>query len=308
MGLRWSDRRLLEGRHNESAVSDPTASPLSPEETPGPDEQPPGEGPRSEEDGSSFDVKLEQYAGPIDLLLDLIRKQKINIYDIPIAKITSQYLDYLRQAKELNIDLGGEFVFMAATLIQIKSKMLLPHDPTLPEAEQEDPREQLVQQLLEHEKFIQAAQMLQQKRLVEENVWSNPPLEAFLDEADEPGLAVSVFDLVNSFQSVLERAKNRPRFDVPGGDVSVESRIEYLKNLLRGEDGPVVLREVFERQPTRRAMIATLLAVLEMVRMQAIILRQDELFGEIVVRKHKMFDVVFSGEQPLLAVEAEYSE
>ena len=93
---------------------------------------------------------------------------------------------------------------------------------------------------------------------------------------------------------MLERAKNRPRFDVPGGDVSVESRIEYLKNLLRGEDKPVVLREVFERQPSRRAMIATLLAVLEMVRMQAIILRQDKLFGEIVARKHKMFDVVFS--------------
>ncbi len=289
-------------------MSDPTVSPTPSERVPGPDEQPLAEVPESAEDGASFDVQLEQYAGPLDLLLDLIRKQKINIQDIPIAKITKQYLDYLRNAKELNIDLGGEFVFMAATLIQIKSKMLLPHDPTLPEAEQEDPREQLVQQLLEHEKFVQAAQMLRQKRLVEENVWSNPPLEAFLDEADEPGLAVSVFDLVSTFQGVLERAKNRPRFDVPGGDVSVESRIEYLKNLLRGEDKPVLLKEVFDRQPSRRAMMATLLAVLEMVRMQAIVLRQDELFGEIVVRKHKMFDVVFSSDEPLLAVEAEYSE
>ena len=289
-------------------MSDPTVSPTPRERVPGPDEQPPAQVPESTADGASFDVQLEQYAGPLDLLLDLIRKQKINIHDIPIAKITNQYLDYLRNAKELNIDLGGEFVFMAASLIQIKSKMLLPHNPTLPEAEEEDPREQLVQQLLEHEKFIQAAQMLRQKRLVEENVWSNPPLEAFLDEADEPGLAVSVFDLVNTFQGVLERAKNQPRFDVPGGDVSVESRIEYLKNLLRGEEKPVVLREVFERQPSRRAMIATLLAVLEMVRMQAIILRQDELFGEIVARKHKMFDVVFSSDQPLLAVEAEYSD
>ena len=287
-------------------MSDPTISPTPPEGIPGPDEQPPAQVPESTEDRASFDVKLEQYAGPLDLLLDLIRKQKINIQDIPIAKITNQYLEYLRNAKELNIDLGGEFVFMAASLIQIKSKMLLPHDPTLPEAEQEDPREQLVQQLLEHEKFVQAAQMLQQKRLVEENVWSNPPLGAFLDEADEPGLAVSVFDLVNTFQGVLERAKNRPRFDVPGGDVSVQSRIEYLKNLLRGEDKPVLLREVFERQPSRRAMMATLLAVLEMVRMQAIVLRQDELFGEIVARKHKMFDVVFSSDEPLLAVEAEY--
>ena len=147
-------------------MSDPTVSRSSLEGIPGPDEQPRAEGPRSAEDGCSFDVKLEQYAGPLDLLLDLIRRQKINIHDIPIAKITKQYLDYLRNAKELNVDLGGEFVFMAATLIQIKSKMLLPHDPTLPEAEQEDPREQLIQQLLEHEKFVQAAQMLQQKRLV----------------------------------------------------------------------------------------------------------------------------------------------
>lgn len=287
-------------------MSDSTVSPSSPEQLLEPKKGPVGNQAEEVEAGSSFDVILEKYAGPLDLLLDLIRRQQVNIHDIPVAKITNQYLDYLRSAKELNIDLGGEFVFMAATLIQIKSKMLLPHDSSLPVAEQEDPRKQLVQQLLEHEKFVQAAQMLRQKRLVEENVWSNPPLAGFLDEADEQGLAVSVFDLVSSFQSVLERAKNRPHFDVPGEDVSVESRIEYLKNLLRGKDKPVVLREIFEQQPTRRAMLATLLAVLEMVRMQAIILRQDELFGEILARKHKMFDVVFGGDRPLSGIESEY--
>lgn len=260
------------------------------------------------QDDSVFRVHLENYEGPVGLLLDLIRRHKIDIYDIPIAQITDQYLDFLRRADELNINLGGEFVFMAATLIQIKSKMLLPRDPTIPEHQLEDPREELVQKLVEHETFKQASQMLREKRLVEESTWSNPPLQAFVEEDEDPGLAVSVFDLVKTFQDVLERAKNRPSYEVPGGDVSVESRIAYLKNLLLSEDEPVLLREVFERQPSRRALVATFLAVLEMVRMQAILLRQNKLFDEIVIRKHKMFDLVFSSDQPLLAAEGDYQE
>jgi segregation and condensation protein A len=257
---------------------------------------------------SSLRVQLDKYEGPLDLLLDLIRSQKINIYDIPIAQITSQYLDYLRQAESLNIDLGGEFVFMAATLIHIKSRMLLPKDPTLPDDEQEDPRQELVHRLLEHEKFLQAAQMLREKRVVEENVWSNPQLQAFLDEEEDPGFAVTVFDLVKTFEKVLERYKNRPTYQVGAEDVSVRSRIEYLRNRLLSEDEPLVLREVFESQPSRRALLATFLAVLEMVRMQAILLRQSQAFGEIQIRKHKMFDVVFSTDEPLLVAEGEYQE
>ena len=254
---------------------------------------------------SDFTIQIERYEGPLDLLLDLIRKHKLDIFDIPIARITDQYLDYVRRADELNVDLGGEFVFMAATLIQIKSKMLLPKDPTIPEEQQEDPREELMQRLIEYDTFKQASQMLLQKRVVEENTWSNPPLEAFLDEGEDPGLAVSVFDLVRTFQDVLERAKNRPRFDVPDDDVSVENRIAYVKNMLLSEGRAIPLRGVFERQPHRRALIATFLAVLEMVRMQAVVLRQDKLFGEIVIRKHKMFDVVFSGDRLQPALEGE---
>ncbi len=261
-----------------------------------------------EQGNSPLRVQLEKYEGPLDLLLDLIRSQKINIYDIPIAQITSQYLEYLRKAEELNIDLGGDFVFMAATLIHIKSKTLLPKDPTLPEEEQEDPRDELVQRLLEHEKYLQAAQMLREKRVVEENVWSNPPLQAFLDEEEDPGFAVTVFDLVKTFEKVVERYKNRPTYQVGGEDVSVRSRIEYLRNRLLGDDGPLSLLEVFERQPNRRSLLATFLAVLEMVRMQAIVLRQTEDFGEIQIRKHKMFDVVFSTEEPMLVAEGEYQE
>jgi segregation and condensation protein A len=257
-------------------------------------------------DASPLNVRLEQYQGPLDLLLDLIRRQQINIYDIPIARITAQYLHYLHQAEELNVDLGGEFVFMAATLIQIKSKMLLPADPVLPGESPEDPRAELVNRLLEHERFKDAAQMLHQKQMIEENVWSNPQISSFLDENEEPGLAVSIIDLVRTFEQVLERAKNRPLFEVAGEDVTVAQQIRYLKNLLRSTEEPVVLQEIFEQQVGRRPLITLFLAVLELVRMQAVILRQKEVFGEILMRKHKMFDLVFESEEPIVAVDEEY--
>ncbi len=256
-----------------------------------------------------LDVNLPVYHGPLDLLLDLVRKHKLDVFDLPIARITEQYLAYLKTAEKLSIDLGGDFVFMASTLIHIKSKMLLPKDPTVPEEEQEDPRNELVRQLLDHEKFVQAAQMLRQKREVEENVWSNPPVDAFADDGDdEPGLAVSVFDLVNTFEKVLTRFKSRPTYEVSEEEVSVASRIEFLKNVLVSVDEPIKLEEVFEKQPGVRALVATFLAVLEMVRMQAILLTQDQIFGSIVVRKHKMFDTVFSGDMPISAADAEYSD
>ena len=257
-------------------------------------------------DPSPLDVKLPQYDGPLDLLLDLIRKHKGNIYDIPIAQITEQYLDYIRRAEELNIELGGDFVFMASTLILIKSKMLLPKDPTVPEAEQEDPRDELVQQLLDREKFLSAAEMLREKRLVEESVWSNPPPQTYDDGDDGPGLTVGIFDLVKTFETVVERFKNRPTYEVTEEEVSVASRIEFMKNLLLSQERAVSLQEVFERQPSVRSLVATFLAVLEMVKMQAIVLRQTELFGSILVRKHKMFDTVFSDQGPITGPDAEY--
>src|SRR5690242_14616108 len=147
--------------------------------------------------GHPYRIQLENYEGPLDLLLDLIRKQEIDIYDIPIARITSQYLDYLHADLErLDTELAGEFLLMAATLIHIKSKMLLPPDPTLGPEEQTDPRAELVLQLLEHEKFKNAAQMLHQKQTVQSAMWSAPVLQSFLSPEDEPGLAVTLFELV----------------------------------------------------------------------------------------------------------------
>src|ERR1700738_2614860 len=135
---------------------------------------------------SPLNFHLEQYDGPLDLLLDLIRKQQINIYDIPIASITQQYLEYMQRALELDIELSAEFIYMAATLIHIKSRMLLPKDPELEKMSgEEDPRQELVDRLLEHERFKNAAEMLQQKRLVEEAIWSNPQIKAFVSEDDD---------------------------------------------------------------------------------------------------------------------------
>jgi segregation and condensation protein A len=259
---------------------------------------------------SPLDVHLEKYQGPVDLLLDLIRKQQIDIRDIPIATITNQYLEYLEKAREMDIDLGSEFVLMAATLIHIKSKMLLPRDPVL-EAEKEDgddPRQELVERLLEHERFKNAAEMLQQKRMIEENVWSNPQIKAFLSADEDPGLAITLFDLVKAFGEVLERAKNRPVYEVENSEVTVSDMIRYLRDRFVevGEDKPVFILRIFEQQTSRRSMIALFLAVLEMVRMQAVVVAQKDLFGEIALQRHSRFAEVFTSDQPMAAIEKDY--
>jgi len=256
-----------------------------------------------------LDIHLEQYEGPLDLLLDLIRKQQIDIKDIPIATITSQYLEYMEKAREMDIDLGAEFVYMAATLIHIKSKMLLPRDPALgPDAEQaEDPRQELVDRLLEHERFKNAAEMLQQKRMIEENVWSNPQIKAFAGEDEDPGLAITLFDLVKAFGEVLDRAKLRPVYEVEAADVSVPDMMRDLRDrFLAAPDQPIFILRVLAEQRSRRAMVALFLAVLEMVRMQAVEVTQKDLFGEIALRRHRNFDAVFANEQPIAAIEQDY--
>jgi len=259
---------------------------------------------------SPLNIHLEHYEGPLDLLLDLIRKQQVDIKDIPIATITAQYLAYMEKAREMDIDLGAEFVYMAATLIHIKSRMLLPRDPALAGAEdgEDDPRQELVKRLLEHERFKNAAEMLQQKRIIEENVWSNPQVKAFAGEDDDPGLAITLFDLVKAFGELLERAKTRPVYEVESGDVTVADMIRYLKEKFQesGPDQPVFILRIFEQQRTRRAMIALFLAVLEMVRMQAVMVTQKDLFGEIALLRHTHFDAVFAGGQPIAAIENDY--
>lgn len=257
----------------------------------------------------TFVVNLEQYEGPLDALLDLIKTQRLDILDIPVARLTEQYLESLRRAVSLNVELNAEFVLMAATLIHIKSKVLLPTPPTVDEDARPDPREDLVNLLLEREKFMQAAHMLGEKREIEENVWTAVAAESVDDDDDTPELQVSLFDLVQTFGEVLERLESQPVVEMTGEPVSVASRILYLKNLLQSDDRPVRLREVLLRQRVPRAVIATFLALLEMVRAQAIEIRQGELFGEIMIQKHGNFDQAFrSGELlPASDSELEYS-
>ncbi|MDQ6704924.1 MAG: segregation/condensation protein A [Acidobacteriota bacterium] len=258
---------------------------------------------------SPLNFHLDRYDGPLDLLLDLIRKQQIDIRDIPIAAITSQYLAYLEKAREMDMDIGAEFVFMAATLIHIKSKMLLPSDPELKTGDaSDDPRQELVERLLEHQKFKNAAEMLQQKRMLEENVWSNPQMKAFIAEEEDPGLAITLFDLVKAFGDVLERVKTRPVYEVMNEDVTVQDMVMHLRSLLQnaGPDKPVFILQVLERQRSRRAMICLFLAVLELVKMQAVEICQKDLFGEIALMKYENFDAAIGSGESIPAIEEEY--
>ncbi|HKD80465.1 MAG TPA: segregation/condensation protein A [Candidatus Angelobacter sp.] len=233
------------------------------------------------------------YDGPLDLLLDLVRKQDIDIYDIPIARITAQYLVYVENLKQLDVDIAAEFIYMASLLIHIKSKMLLPRDPDAPLGEQEDPREELVQRLLEHEKFKNAAQMLLQKQQIEDAVVSNPSLKEFKDaEGTEPELAADVVDLVRTFQQILERARSRPILQVDEETVTVGQMIEYFRRRLLMEDRPIRLKRLLQHITSRHALISSFLALLELVRLQAILLRQEKVFGEVLIKKHPMFDAV----------------
>ena len=258
---------------------------------------------------SPLNFHLEHYEGPLDLLLDLIRKQQINIYDIPIASNTSQYMEYIEKAAALDMELGSEFVYMAATLIHIKSKMLLPTDPELLKiSPEDDPRQELVERLIEHEKYKNAAEMLQQKRIIEEAAWSNPQMQSFIDQEENPGLSVTLFDLVKTFQTILERAKNRPTYEIDKESVTVQDMIRYLRAMLEqvGRNESISAVELFERQNSMRAMLCLFLAILELVKRQAVLLTQTDAFGEIAIKRSDSFDDAFS-EQIIEAAEEEYS-
>src|SRR5438132_3644414 len=235
------------------------------------------------------------YEGPLDLLLDLIRKQDIDIYDIPIARITAQYLAYVEKLRELDVNIAADFIYMAAVLIHIKSKMLLPRDPDAAAEAEDDPRAELVNRLLEHEKFKSAAQMLMQKQQIEDAVWSNPALKDFKDaEGTDPEIAADVIDLVKTFQQIMERARSRPMIQVDEETVNVGQMIEYLQRRLSLEDRPIRLKQLLRNVNSRQALVCMFLALLELVRLQAIQLRQDRLFGEILVRKHTGFEAIMA--------------
>jgi len=245
--------------------------------------------------GSPYKIHLEAYDGPLDLLLDLIKKQEIDIHNIPIAKITGQYLDYLHKLEQLDMDISADFIYMAATLIYIKSKMLLPPDPLATAEELEDPRADLVHRLVEHEKFKSAAQLLHQRQQIEENVWSKPDRSLYEGKEVEGELIVSLVDLVKVFQQVLERRKEIVKIELHHDQFTIAQMMEMLHAQMIASEEGVELISFFESCASRHAMIVALLAVLELVRLQAIVLVQQELFSQIRLKRHKLFDVVFAG-------------
>ena len=265
---------------------------------PKPAAQPAAKQKKTEEDAqqSPFSVSVGQvYDGPLDLLLDLIRSQDIDIYDIPIAKITAQFLAYVNQLKATDVDVAGEFIYTASLLIHIKSKMLLPRAPSGPDDAAEDPRRELVERLLEHERFKNAAQMLQQKQMLEAATWSNPGFREFADDAAaEPEIAADTVDLVRIFRDILERARKRPVLDLEEDTATVGQMIQFLARRLTMEDKPIALRRLLSHTRSEKALVAIFLALLELVRLQAVLLRQDRAFSEIFIKKHTGFDAVMN--------------
>ncbi|WP_345945017.1 segregation/condensation protein A [Granulicella sp. dw_53] len=262
---------------------------------------------KEEASQSPFSITVGQvYDGPFDLLLDLIRKQNIDIYDIPIGRITSQFLEYTHHLKQTDVDAAGEFIYMASLLIHIKSKTLLPRDPSDPTgADSEDPRRELVERLLEHERFKAAAQMLMQKQQIEEATWTTPGLRNFRRDAGESGsmlnedreIAADTVDLVRVFQEILARLRARPILNVDEESVTVAQMIDYVKRRLLMEDKPVSLRRLLHNTHTERALICMFLAMLELVRLQAVLLHQPVLQGDILIKKTENFDTVFADQQ-----------
>jgi segregation and condensation protein A len=236
-------------------------------------------------------ISLPLYEGPLDLLLDMIRKQKIDIYDIPIARITEQYLEYLRVIQELNIDLAGEFIFTAAQLIYIKSRMLLPPDPDAVDGEAEDPRAELVRRLLEYERFKNAAQMLYQRELVEKVSWNNPGEVPFEDSEIEPQMAVTLYDLLLAFREVVKRAESRPVIQLNREEFSVEQMMGYMFDRIVTTKHDMTLTEILPAVNSRRALITAFLALLELTRLKAIFLRQERPMGEITVRANPNYEL-----------------
>jgi segregation and condensation protein A len=244
-----------------------------------------------------FPVRLQNFEGPLDLLLHLIRKHEVDIYDIPIALVTQQYLEYLDLMTEMDLDLAGEFLVMAATLIHIKSKMLLPRpDPTQDEPE-EDPREALVRRLIEHQRFKAAAELLHEKEIQRSAQWSRPDerVANLVGEAPEPELEVDLFSLMAAFKQVLERARKRPRVLLPPEQISIEDRIAQLEARLAEQDA-CGFEELFADVDTRAGMIVTFLAILEMIRLKRVRVFQQTQTGPIrVYRRDRPDSAPFSG-------------
>jgi segregation and condensation protein A len=243
-------------------------------------EQPPAP---TQADANSYKIKLEIFEGPLDLLLYLIRKEEVSIYDIPIARITDQYLEYLTAMQELDIGVAGEFLVIAATLIQIKSHMLLPRDPDAVEEDIEELRADLVNQLLEHQKFKSVANMLHQRVIIEGAAFGRGTIEA--DESN-PEVSATIFQLFEIFREILNRRRAISEIEIARDETTMADKILEIKQVL-AEHGEIKAREFFDRARTRRELVLIFLGILELVKELAIRLRQSEIFGDIILTRRE---------------------
>ena len=236
----------------------------------------------SAQGGDELKLILGEFAGPLDLLLYLIRQEQVSIYDIPIARITDEYLRYLRLMQGMDITVASDFLVMAATLIEIKSRMLLPRDPAVSEEElaADDPRRELVERLLEHQKFKAAAEMLWSRATVERAVYTRAPLDT---DKNNPEIAAGAFDLLKVFQEILARKKEEVLLEIERDEVTMAEMLERLRNMIFSA-GELNLREFFEHAGSRRELVLAFLSVLELVRTTEIRLYQRQTFGEIIAR------------------------
>lgn len=237
---------------------------------------------------SDYKVKLEVFEGPLDLLLYLIKKEEVDIYDIPIERITNQYMEYLSLMQLLNLEVAGEFLVMAATLMYIKSRMLLPEDQQVTDTETEegeDPRWELIRQLVEYKKFKDAASQLarreeEQSRMFPRRVGDDIPVEP---TDDKPLAEVSIFDLINAFNEVLKKASAREEFrEIVEERFTVSDKIEEILYSLRTQ-ARVRFKELFSETASRTEIVVTFLALLELIRLKRLRVRQEGAFGEINV-------------------------
>jgi segregation and condensation protein A len=241
-----------------------------------------GSSPEIVSDDTTDDLKIVmgEFDGPLDLLLHLIRQEQVNIYDIPVARIADEYLRYLQLMQELDIAVAGDFLVMAATLIELKTRMLLPRDPFAPPEEQEDPRQDLVDQLLEYQKYKAAAQMLWSRATVERAVFKRAEIET---DKNNPEVAVGLFDLLKVFQEILARHKEEVLLEIEREEISMAEMLERLRNMVMST-GELNLRVFFERARSRRELVVAFLSVLELVRTTEIRLIQEQTFGDIFAR------------------------
>ncbi|MFH2035772.1 MAG: segregation/condensation protein A [Candidatus Zixiibacteriota bacterium] len=237
----------------------------------------------------NYSVELEVFQGPLDLLLYLIQKDEVDIYDIPIARVTEQYMQYIEVMKILNLELAGEYILMAATLIRIKTKLLLPRDEI--DGEEADPREELIAALLEYKKFKEASEILREKRILEERIFVPPPVECQNIKGEKVVLSNSttLYDMLTVLKEVLDRAKQEQMYEIDPEMMGIEDRVDHVLAKLRDKDS-ISFIDLFSDIPRKFVAILTFLAILELIKLHRITVHQSLPFSELRVYRGEMFN------------------